>query len=342
MKILSYLYFLITSLRNLLYDRKILKINKIEDLFVICIGNITVGGTGKTPAVQYFAKKLANEGKKVAVISRGYRGKRKVDPLVVSDGKEIFVTSLESGDEPYIHVLNLKVPIIVGRDRYKAAKLAKEKFNVDTIILDDGFQHRKFFRNWDIVLIDATNPFGWNALLPKGTLREKFDSAAKRASEFIITKSDLIAERDLNKLKRFLRGKYGKPVSVARHGIKCLYDIEGNMKPLFWVKDKRVLLFSGLANPLNFEKTVISLNPKYIERIDFLDHHSFKDRDIALIKKRAKDINASYVITTEKDIVKIPKDIEWENLYVLKIEFDFLENNSLECFKGGTNVRFQK
>jgi len=338
MKILSYLYFLITSLRNLLYDKEILKIKKIEDLFVICIGNITVGGTGKTPAVQYFAKKLTSEGKKVAVVSRGYRGKRKEDPLVVSDGEKIFVTAKESGDEPYIHALNLKVPIVVGKNRYEAAKLAKEKFNVDTIILDDGFQHRKFFRNWDIVLIDATNPFGWNNLLPKGTLREKFDTAAQRASEFIITKSDLIAERDLNKLKRFFRGKYGKPVSVARHGIKCLYNIEGNMKPLFWVKGKRVLLFSGLANPLNFEKTVISLDPEYIERIDFLDHHSFKNKDIELIKKRARDINARYIITTEKDIVKIPKDIEWDNLYVLKIEFDFLENNSLECFKGGKDV----
>lgn len=110
------------------------------------------------------------------------------------------------------------------------------------------------------------------------------------------------------------------------------------MKPLFWVKGKRVLLFSGLANPLNFEKTVISLDPEYIERIDFLDHHSFKNKDIELIKKRARDINARYIITTEKDIVKIPKDIEWDNLYVLKIEFDFLENNSLECFKGGKDV----
>lgn len=330
MKILSYLYFLITSFRNFLYNKKFLKINKIDDLFVICIGNITVGGTGKTPAVQYFAKKLTNQGKKVAVVSRGYRGKRRVDPLIVSDGENIFSSPKESGDEPYIHALNLKTPVIVGKNRYKAVKLAKAKFNVDTIILDDGFQHRKFFRNWDIVLIDATNPFGWNNLLPKGTLREEFDPAAKRASEFIITKSDLIAERELNKLKRFLRRRYNKPVSIARHGIKCLYDFDGNMKPLFWVKGKRVLLFSGLANPLNFEKTVISLDPEYIERIDFLDHHSFKSKDINLIKKRAEDIKASYIITTEKDIVKIPKNIEWDNLYVLKIEFDFLENNSLK------------
>lgn len=334
MKILAYIYYFVTSFRNWLFDKGILKIKKLDDVFVICIGNITVGGTGKTPAVQYFAKRLSQEGRKVAVVSRGYRGKRKVEPLIVSDGKNILVSSKESGDEPYSHALNLKVPVIVGKDRYKACKLAKEVFDVDTIILDDGFQHRKLFRNIDIVLVDATNPFGWEALLPKGTLRESFHPAAKRASEFIITKSDLVPEREVEKLKRFLKGKYKKPVSVAKHGISSLCDIEGNAKPLFWVKGKRVLLFSGLANPLNFEKTVISLDPSYIERIDFLDHHSFKEKDIELIKKRAEDMKANYIITTEKDIVKLPKNIHIENLYILKIEFEFLENNTLKSFRG--------
>ena len=334
MKILAYIYYFVTSLRNWLYDKGILKINRLDDTFIICIGNITVGGTGKTPAVQYFAKKLSEEGRKVAVISRGYRGKRKVEPLIVSDGKNILVSPKESGDEPYSHALNLKVPVIVGKDRYKACKLAKEVFDVDTIILDDGFQHRKLYRDWNVVLIDATNPFGWEALLPKGTLRESFHPAAKRASEFIITKADLISEREVEKIKRFLKGKYKKPVSIAKHGISSLCDIDGNAKPLFWVKGKRVLLFSGLANPLNFEKTVISLDPSYIERIDFLDHHTFKDKDIDLIKKRAEDMNANYIITTEKDIVKLPKDIQLENLYILKIEFEFLENNTLKCFRG--------
>ena len=334
MKILTYIYYFVTSLRNWLYDKEILKINRLDDTFIICIGNITVGGTGKTPAVQYFAKKLSEEGRKVAVISRGYRGKRKVEPLIVSDGKNILVSPKESGDEPYSHALNLKVPVIVGKDRYKACKLAKEVFDVDTIILDDGFQHRKLYRDWNVVLIDATNPFGWEALLPKGTLRESFHPAAKRASEFIVTKADLISEKEVEKIKRFLKGKYKKPVSIAKHGISSLCDIDGNAKPLFWVKGKRVLLFSGLANPLNFEKTVISLDPSYIERIDFLDHHTFKDKDIDLIKKRAEDMNANYIITTEKDIVKLPKNMQLENLYILKIEFEFLENNTLKCFRG--------
>ncbi|MCJ8343164.1 MAG: tetraacyldisaccharide 4'-kinase [Cetobacterium sp.] len=330
MKILSFIYFFITSLRNWLYDKGILKTYSVPGIEVICIGNITVGGTGKTPAVQFFAKKLEKMGRKVAIVSRGYKGKRKVEPLIVSDGKKILVSSKESGDEPYLHALNLKVPVIVGKDRYKACMFAKEHFDIDTIILDDGFQHRKLKRNRDIVLVDATNPFGWGALLPKGTLREDFQGGCKRASEFIITKSDLIEDRDLGKLKRFFKSKFVKPVSVAKHGVSSLCDLEGNPKPLFWLEGKRVLLFSGLANPLNFEKTVISLKPSYIERVDFLDHHNFKEKDLELIKNRAKNMDANFIITTEKDLVKLPKDLSVENLYVLKIEFTMLEDNSLQ------------
>ncbi|MGL6120648.1 MAG: tetraacyldisaccharide 4'-kinase [Fusobacteriaceae bacterium] len=329
MEILAFIYYLITSLRNKLYDRKIFKIKEVPGVEVICVGNITVGGTGKTPGVQFFVKKLEKMGRKVAVVSRGYKGKRKEDPLLVSDGHKIFAEVKESGDEPYIHALNLKVPIVVSRDRYKGCMFAKKHYDVDTIVLDDGFQHRKLKRDRDIILIDATNPFGWKALLPKGTLREDFKTAAKRATEFIITKADLVSEKEVEKIKRYLKQSTMKNVSVAKHGVTSLCDIKGNAKPLFWVSGKKVLLFSGLANPLNFEKTVISLNPKYIERIDFIDHHDFKIEDLKRIKEKAEDIKADYIITTEKDFVKLPENIDMKNLFVLKIEFSMLEDNSL-------------
>lgn len=330
MDILAFIYYLITSLRNKLYDRGILRIREIEDIEIICIGNITVGGTGKTPGVQFFAKRLQKMGKKVAVVSRGYRGKRDYDTLLVSDGRKIFATTRESGDEPFIHALNLKVPIIVSRDRYNGCIFAKKHFDVDTVILDDGFQHRKLKRDRDIVLVDATNPFGFGAMLPKGTLRENFRKACKRASEFIITKADLVSEREVEKIKRYLIQKENKPVSVAKHGVTSLCDIDGNRKPLFWIKDQRVLIFSGLANPLNFEKTVISLSPSYIERMDYIDHHNFTKRDIKNIQARARECKAKYIITTEKDFVKIPKNWNLANVYILKIEFTMLEDNSLE------------
>lgn len=324
MRILAYIYNLITSLRNFLFDKNILPIHKIEGLNIICIGNITVGGTGKTPAVQYFVKKLVASGHKVAVVSRGYRGKRKHEPFLVSDGKKILCQPKESGDEPYIHALNLEVPIIVGANRYKACLYAKEHFDVDTVILDDGFQHRKLHRDKNIVLIDATNPFGMWKLMPAGTLREDFMKGAKRAHEFIITKSDLVSEVEVKRIENFLKKAFGKKVSKARHGVTSLCDMKGNQKPLFWIKGKRVLLFSGLANPLNFEKTVISLNPAYIERVDFMDHHNFKPRDIEMIRKRAKDMKADFIIMTEKDLVKMPADLDLENFYVLKIEFSII------------------
>lgn len=338
MGILAYIYYLITTIRNFLYDKKILPIHRIADVEIICIGNITVGGTGKTPAVQYFTKRLEKMGRKVAVVSRGYRGKRKREPLLVSDGYEIFATARESGDEAYIHALNLRVPVIVSSNRYKGCLFAKKHFNVDTIVLDDGFQHRKLYRDRDIVLIDATNPFGWGKLLPKGMLREDFRKGAKRATEFIITKSDLVGEREVERIKKYLRKKTNKEVSTAVHGVTSFCDLKGNPKPLFWIKGKRVLLFSGLANPLNFEKTVISLAPSYIERVDFMDHHNFKKREIEVIRKRAESMQASFIIMTEKDFVKLPQNVLLENFFVLKIEFNLIEDNCLKGIKTIKNV----
>lgn len=333
MEILAYIYYLVTSAKNYLYDKEILKPKEIEGVEIICVGNITVGGTGKTPGVQYFTKKLQDEGKRVAIVSRGYRGKRKRDPFLVSDGHEIFASPKESGDEPYLHALNAKVPVVVGANRFKACTFVKKHFDVDVIILDDGFQHRKLKRNRDIILVDATNPFGGRALLPKGTLREDLKAGLNRATEFIITKSDLVSEREVEKTKKYLK-RYKKEVSIAKHGVSSFCDLKGNMKPLFWVKGKRVLLFSGLANPLNFEKTVISLDPEYIERVDFMDHHNFKSRDFKNIKKRAELMDADYIITTEKDLVKLPRNFKLDNTYVLKIKFTMLEDNTLKPVGG--------
>ncbi len=325
MELLAYLYHLITDFRNRLYDKKILKSKKIDDLEIFCVGNITVGGTGKTPTVQYLVQKFVNEGRKVAIVSRGYRGKRKKDPMIVSDGKNIFASSKESGDEPLLHALNTKVPIIVGKNRYLACLMAKKHFDIDTIVLDDGYQHRKLERDYNIVLIDATNPFGSGRLLPLGTLREDLKQL-KRAHEFIITKADLVDDREIKKIKKYL-SRYKKNISVAKYDVVSLKNLKGERKPLFWVNKKRVLLFSGLANPLNFEKTVISLMPLATERMDFLDHYNFKERDFKKILKRANDMEADFIITTEKDIVKLPKDLEMPRTYVLKVELTMLEDN---------------
>lgn len=315
LKILSLIYGSVIFIRNKLYDLNILKSKKAEGVEVICIGNIVAGGTGKTPAVQYFVKKYLNEGKKVGILSRGYKGKRKEDLLLVRNNKEILATSAESGDEAYLHALNLKVPVAVSKDRYKGAVYLRDVCKVDIIIMDDGFQHRKLTKDKNIILIDATNPFGGNDYLPKGRLRESLESL-KRADELIITKSNYINNESLEKIRHKLL-KYGKKISVATFSEENFYNMNGEEKELSIVKDKKILIFSSIANPKIFYETVKSLEPSEIEEIKFEDHHLYKLEEIKNISEKGK--NCDYIVTTEKDIVKINEKID--KLLILKMGF---------------------
>lgn len=315
LKILSLIYGSVIFIRNKLYDLNILKSKKAENVEVICIGNIVAGGTGKTPAVQYFVKKYLNEGKKVGILSRGYKGKRKEDLLLVRNNKEILATSAESGDEAYLHALNLKVPVAVSKDRYKGAVYLRDVCKVDIIIMDDGFQHRKLKKDRNIILIDATNPFGGNDYLPKGRLRESLKSL-KRADELIITKSNYVNSESLEKIKQRL-SKYEKKISIATFSEENFYNMNGEEKELSIVKDKKILIFSSIANPKIFYETVKRLEPSQIEEIKFEDHHLYKLEEIKNISEKGKDCD--YIVTTEKDIVKINEKID--KLLVLKMGF---------------------
>jgi tetraacyldisaccharide 4'-kinase len=315
LKILSLIYGSVIFIRNKLYDLNILKSKKAEGVEVICIGNIVAGGTGKTPAVQYFVKKYLNEGKKVGILSRGYKGKRKEDLLLVRNDKEILATSVESGDEAYLHALNLKVPVVVSKDRYKGAIYLRDVCKVDIIIMDDGFQHRKLTKDKNIILIDATNPFGGNDYLPKGRLRESLESL-KRADELIITKSNYVNNETLEKIKQRL-SKYEKKISIATFSEENFYNMNGEEKELSIIKNKKILIFSSIANPKIFYETVKRLEPSEIEEIKFEDHHLYKSEEIKNISEKGKDYD--YIVTTEKDIVKINEKID--KLLVLKMGF---------------------
>ena len=315
LKILSLIYGSVIFIRNKLYDLNILKSKKSENVEVICIGNVVAGGTGKTPAVQYFVKKYLNEGKKVGILSRGYKGKRKEDLLLVRNDKEILATSVESGDEAYLHALNLKVPVVVSKDRYKGAIYLRDVCKVDIIIMDDGFQHRKLTKDKNIILIDATNPFGGNDYLPKGRLRESLESL-KRADELIITKSNYVNSESLEKIKQRL-SKYEKKISIATFSEENFYNMNGEEKELSIIKNKKILIFSSIANPKIFYETVKRLEPSEIEEIKFEDHHLYKSEEIKNISEKGKDYD--YIVTTEKDIVKINEKID--KLLVLKMGF---------------------
>lgn len=319
---LDKVYKLITGTRNKLYDKGILKTYSIDQVEVVCIGNITVGGTGKTPCVQYFAKEYLKMGKKVGIVSRGYKGVRDKDPYIVRDYDKIYGTSKEAGDEAFLHSLELQIPIIVGRDRVEACKLMKKKYSVDTIILDDGFQHRRLNRDKNIVLIDATNPFGGGYLLPKGRLREDL-SGLERAHEFIITKSDLVDEKEVEEIEKNLK-KYGKSIKRAVHGPVKLWNKKESIE-LSKLEGEKVFLFSALANPKQFEKTVEKFGVKGIKSISFGDHYYYKMEDFERIKRESLEYGAKYLLSTDKDMVKYEDRFFMENLYSLKIEFRILE-----------------
>lgn len=325
MYILSIVYSLITKIRNWFYDKNLIKIEKVDNVNVICIGNIVVGGTGKTPCVQYYANKYASLGKKVAVISRGYKGKRTVDPLIISDGKKIFASVKESGDEPYTHAINLNIPVIVGVNRYRAILLAKKEFNIDTVILDDGFQHRKLYRDKNIVLIDALNPFGNNNLLPKGKLREGL-YALNRANEFIITKSDNISDEKKDEIVKKL-STYNKKISFAIHKpLKLCSFFNNEIIDFNMIQGKNILIFTSIENPISLKNSINNYNPNKIIIYEKRDHSDFYNIDFVKIDKIIEKNNIDYVIITEKDHVKIKKiDKNIEKFYIFKIKFEIME-----------------
>ena len=318
MKILSLIYGFIVFVRNKLYDWNILKSKKVDGVGVICIGNIVVGGSGKTPAVQYFCKKYLAEGKKVGILSRGYKGKRENDLLLVRDESGILASALESGDEAFLHSLSLPVPVVVCSNRYEGAKYLKEKCGVEVVIMDDGFQHRKLLKDKNIVLIDATNPFGGDNYLPKGRLRESVNEL-KRADEIIITKSNYVNPENIEKIKSRIK-KYGKKIFVATFEGDYFYDNLDRKYSLDEIKDKKILIFSSIANPNVFYNTIEKLRPASIKQVTFDDHHSYTESEIENLSKEAKKYD--YLLTTEKDIVKV--NIKIPNLLVLKMKFDII------------------
>ncbi|MDO5089844.1 MAG: tetraacyldisaccharide 4'-kinase [Leptotrichiaceae bacterium] len=318
MKFLSLIYGFAVFLRNKMYDAGIFKSEQVENTEIICIGNIVAGGSGKTPAVQYFAGKYINENKKVGILSRGYKGERKTDMMVVRDKNTIIARPSEVGDEAYLHALNMQIPVVVSKNRYNGAVYLRDKHNVDVIIMDDGFQHRKLKKNKNIVLIDATNPFGNYEYLPKGRLRESIDEL-KRADEIIITKSNYVENSVIELIKNKIR-KYNRPVSIAVFSEKGFYDYEGKNYALDIIKDKKVMIFSSIANPATFYETVKKLEPAKIDEIKFTDHHLYSEEEIEEIQSESK--NYDYVVTTEKDIVKINRKID--NLLILKMEFEII------------------
>jgi len=319
--LLSKLFTVLVKARRFLYNVRILRDSTLG-VQVIAIGNLTVGGTGKTPVVEKFARELRDEGRNVAILSRGYRSKptplherliNKVllredttPPRVVSDGKSLLLDSETAGDEPYMLASNLKdVVVLVDKDRVKAGRYAIEKFGCDTLLLDDGFQYWKLRgRRQDIVLVDCQQPFGNERLLPRGTLREP-PSHLARANTIFITKSD---GKTTELRRRIAELNPNAGIIECVHHPLYLEDVFTAQRfDLDLIKERKVASLSGIAQPESFEHNLVKLGSELVYSKRFADHHRFSQQEVLNAINRSKKRQAEMIITTQKDAVRFPK-----------------------------------
>lgn len=291
--------------------------------FVISIGNLTVGGTGKTPAVAMLARWALGSGHRPAILSRGYGGKYNKKVLEVSDGKSIKAGPMDTGDEPYLLAKRLsRVPIIISKNRYLAGLFAHEKYGCNFFILDDGFQHMALKRDLDIVLIDAENPFGNGHLLPWGPLREPVSQLA-RADAFIVTR----VSRHGSGAADFIAKEFSStPVFYSDHRPSEIVFPHLNRahNPRF-INGKPVLAFAGIARPELFKDTLAGLGANVVYFRAFKDHYPFRREDIQALIQIKKRVGAQYILTTEKDWVRIASlEMTFPEIAYLGIEFVFL------------------
>lgn len=307
---------------------------------VISVGNLTVGGTGKTPVVEMLARALTEGGRKVAILSRGYKSVPRpfflrlwdkifkktavFVPRVVSDGQSLLLDSRTAGDEPFMLANNLRgVVVLVDRDRVKCGQYAIEHFGADTLLLDDGFQYIRMKRGIEVALIDRQAPFGNEYLLPRGTLREP-PGNLRRATHIFITKCTGADNAELIARIR----KYNRTADIVEcsHRPRHLRNfVTGETKPLEFLRDLKIGSICGIAMPESFESALTGLGAKIEVAKIYTDHHRYTAREIENFIRRCERKGVGAIITTEKDAVRIPRLLEPEvPIYYLRVEIEIL------------------
>lgn len=321
MGLLSAIYNTALSGRRLVYNSRLKKVKKLPAK-VISIGNLTLGGTGKTPAVIAVAGEARRRGIKPCILTRGYKGTLKGPALVSSFMTDPSKTSL-LGDEPVLMGSKLgDIPIVKGRNRYAGGIYALDKIgrdSIDMFILDDGFQHWGLYRDMDILLVDATNPFGNKKLFPEGMLREPLQSI-RRADIIVITRADAVNRESLSVTLRCIK-QYHHNVAVytASYKPKVLVSLSGETRDIDTLKNKKVYLVAGIVNPSYFKYLLHSLGADIVKFKRFRDHYVYTQQDVERIGKEAE---GTEIITTEKDLVKL-KELKLPfNVSALGIVFD--------------------
>jgi tetraacyldisaccharide 4'-kinase len=311
------------SARNRLFDLGVLRQEKVG-CPVVSVGNLTVGGTGKTPMVILLAGMLRDRGMRPAVLSRGYGGKSTSEVLVVSDGRQILAGPEEAGDEPVLIARRLKgIPVLAGAKRALTGRYARENFGVDVMVLDDGFQHRWIHRDLDIVLLDSRQPLGNGLLLPRGPLREP-PAALVRAGVIVFTRSEDSTGPSMDKeLSGILSGR---PVLRTRIRPTKFVGADGTELPLSFLAGKKVFAFAGIAQPDSFRQTLEGLGGVIAGFRAFPDHHRYTAEDWGRIEHDAGLVRADLVLATEKDLVKLQGIAQaLSRIHGLSIETEILE-----------------
>jgi len=306
-------YGLAVRFRSFLYDKGILKVKRLP-CPVISIGNLTVGGTGKTPMTMYVAELVRDSGYQPVVISRGYKGLAEKTGGIVCDGKTVLLGPDIAGDEPFMMAQKLKnIPVLVGGDRYQIGKHALEKFSPDVIILDDAYQHRRLDRDMDLVLIDEKSFLGNMRLLPRGILREPV-SGLFRADALVLTRSEGISSAARKRLEKMVPGKpifnaykapYIAEIIKGGNGDACETIPMISVDDAEFLKKTSVFVFSGIAKNKEFKRMVEEMVKRVAGDIQFADHHTYAEKDFFNILDQAQKCSASVLVTTEKDYVKI-------------------------------------
>ena len=287
---------------------------------VISVGNIAVGGTGKTPMTALIARILLSQGKRVAVLSRGYGGTSSGAARIVSDGKTLFMTAAEAGDEPYLLARDvLGLIVVVGSDRYQAGRLADRELQPDVFLMDDGYQHLRLHRDLNILLLDGNDPFGNGWTLPAGFLREP-KTAMRRADLIIFTRCDEGASPAID-------APAGIPVLSARHRLSGIVPLEGGETCLFsTLYGERVLAFAGIAYPDRFFAGLAEMGIDVVGSLSLPDHMVYDERSVAGIRKSFINAGATCLITTAKDAVKLEKHRkQLAKVWVAQLELEMID-----------------
>lgn len=285
---LSLPYSAVTRIRNRLYSCGTLKTHH-AGVPVICIGNLTTGGTGKTPLVVWLCRHVREKGLECATLTRGYRTQK---------GK--------LSDEPALLAAQCPdVPVVVNPDRVAGATEAIQDHGAQVLVMDDGFQHRRLARDLDIIAIDATNPFGYGRVLPAGLLREPL-TGLKRAHAAVLTRCDQVAEEDLSRIEEEIR-RINRNLAIARsvHAPIAIRTTTGAELPLEQMRGKRIFAFCGIGNPQAFSRTVSQLGATLVGTRAFDDHYRYTPQDLKAVQDQARSLDAALVLTTQKDWTKI-------------------------------------